>query len=108
MRDAYPSETRDRFMVRLPDGMREKIGAAAKASSRTMNAEIIHRLSFTFGINPRGSGEGEVYPEGGSPSSNKCNAAATVENGLEGQISELRSRIEKLENAKNSGCSIQS
>jgi hypothetical protein len=48
MREPYPSETKDRFMVRLPDGMREKIKAAADAANRTMNGEIVGRLEASF------------------------------------------------------------
>lgn len=48
MREPYPSETKDRFMVRLPDGMREKIKAAADAANRTMNGEIVARLEASF------------------------------------------------------------
>lgn len=35
----------DQFVVRLPDGMREKISADAKANGRSMNAEIVARIS---------------------------------------------------------------
>lgn len=48
MREPYPSETQDRFMVRLPDGMRDKIKAAAQAAKRNMNGEIIARLEASF------------------------------------------------------------
>jgi len=48
MREPYPSETQDRFMVRLPDGMRDKIKAAAEAANRTMNGEIVARLEASF------------------------------------------------------------
>jgi plasmid stability protein len=34
----------DRFMLRLPDGMRDRIKAAAEANTRSMNAEIVYRL----------------------------------------------------------------
>lgn len=44
----YPSDVADKFLLRLPDGMRTKLKAAAKANSRTMNAEIIHRLQATL------------------------------------------------------------
>jgi len=43
-----PSQTQDKFIVRLPDGMREQIRAAAKANGRTMTAEIVARLEHTF------------------------------------------------------------
>lgn len=40
----------DGFMLRFPDGMRDRVKAAAEASGRSMNAEIVERLeeSFTF------------------------------------------------------------
>lgn len=38
----------DKFIVRLPDGMRDQISEAAKAANRTMNAEIVARLEWSF------------------------------------------------------------
>jgi hypothetical protein len=38
----------EKFVVRLPDGMRERIADEAKARHRSMNSEIIHRLGSTF------------------------------------------------------------
>lgn len=38
----------DKFVLRLPEGMRDKIGAAARANRRTMNAEIVQRLEASF------------------------------------------------------------
>ncbi|ABN75783.1 Arc family DNA-binding protein [Cereibacter sphaeroides] len=35
----------DRYFLRLPDGMRGEIKAAAAANGRSMNAEIVHRLT---------------------------------------------------------------
>lgn len=35
----------DKFMLRLPDGMREDLKEQAKKSGRSMNAEIVHRLA---------------------------------------------------------------
>ena len=35
----------DQLKIRLPDGLREQIKVAAKAAGRTMNAEIIYRIS---------------------------------------------------------------
>lgn len=48
MRKPYPSEEQDRFMVRLPDGMRERISEEAEKNRRTMNAEIVARLEKSF------------------------------------------------------------
>lgn len=44
----YPSDNKDRFIVRLPDGMKPLISTAAKESGRSMNAEIVHRLEVSL------------------------------------------------------------
>ncbi len=43
----YPSEQQERFIVRLPDGMRDKLKAAASDNNRSMNAEIVARLEIS-------------------------------------------------------------
>lgn len=43
-----PSRGSDQFIVRFPDGMRDRIKAAADAAGRSMNAEIIQRLEDSF------------------------------------------------------------
>ena len=43
-----PSRTAEQFVVRLPDGMRDRIGEAAKANNRSMNAEIVARIEDSF------------------------------------------------------------
>lgn len=40
----YPSEKLDQYMLRLPDGMRERLKALAEGNKRSLNAEIIARL----------------------------------------------------------------
>ena len=45
---AFPSDTADKVLVRMPDGMRDHLKAAAKANNRTMNAEIVVRLEQSF------------------------------------------------------------
>lgn len=47
-RKPFPSETQERFIVRFPDGMRDRIADAAKANNRSMNAEIVARLEQSF------------------------------------------------------------
>lgn len=44
----YPSQTQDKFVLRLPDGMRDRIKAAAEANNRSMNAEIVDVLEQHF------------------------------------------------------------
>lgn len=43
-----PSDSADKFIIRLPPGMREQIAAAAKTNNRTMNAEVVLRLQASF------------------------------------------------------------
>ena len=38
----YTSRTADKFVVRLPDGMREHIAEVARQHHRSMNSEIIN------------------------------------------------------------------
>lgn len=38
----------DKFMLRLPDGMRERIRAAAEAHNRSMNSEIVATLEKEY------------------------------------------------------------
>lgn len=37
----------EKFVVRLPDGMRERIALRARENTRSMNSEIVHRLEAT-------------------------------------------------------------
>ena len=47
-KSSYPSDQADKFMLRLPDGMRDRIADAASVAGRSMNAEIITRLHASF------------------------------------------------------------
>ena len=38
----------DKFMLRLPDGMRDELKALAEANKRSMNAEIVARLEASM------------------------------------------------------------
>lgn len=40
----YPSQVADQFVVRLPQGMRQRIRQRAAANRRSMNAEIVYHL----------------------------------------------------------------
>lgn len=44
----YSSRTADKFVVRLPDGMRERIADVARDNHRSMNSEIISRLEASL------------------------------------------------------------
>lgn len=41
----YPSDRQDRFIMRLPNGMRDQIKERARTAGRSMNAEIVQILS---------------------------------------------------------------
>ena len=43
-----PSNSQDKFIVRLPDGMRERIKVVADENRRSMNAEIVAALEEKF------------------------------------------------------------
>lgn len=38
----------DKFIVRLPDGMRDELKAEAVKNERSLNAEIVYRLKVTI------------------------------------------------------------
>ncbi|WP_375597562.1 Arc family DNA-binding protein [Devosia sp. Naph2] len=44
----YPSDIADRFIVRLPEGMRERLKDEAAKNGRSMNSEIVSRLEMTL------------------------------------------------------------
>ncbi|MBN9055227.1 MAG: Arc family DNA-binding protein [Rhizobiales bacterium] len=48
--NANTNRESDKFMLRFPEGMRDRIKVAAQESARSMNAEIIHRLSYSLGF----------------------------------------------------------
>jgi hypothetical protein len=52
MSSETPVHSLDKFILRLPEGMRERIGVAARANKRTMNAEIVSRLERSFAFGP--------------------------------------------------------
>lgn len=43
-----PSRTAEQFVVRLPEGMRDRIAELAKQNGRSMNAEIVQRLEWAL------------------------------------------------------------
>lgn len=58
----YPSQMADRFQVRMPDGLRDRLRDEAAKNNRSMNAEIVARLEASMGaIDPNN------LPEGADP-----------------------------------------
>lgn len=48
MATAYPSQKADKFLLRLPDGIRQQIAREAEANNRTMTKEMVLRLQKSF------------------------------------------------------------
>lgn len=44
----FPSQKQEKFVLRLPDGMRDRIKAAADSNNRSMNAEIVATLEEKY------------------------------------------------------------
>lgn len=66
-----PSRTADQYIVRFPDGLRDKIKALAKANRRSMNAEIVLAL------------EGRMQAATGGKFGDVAPAAASINPGME-------------------------
>ncbi|WP_165909339.1 Arc family DNA-binding protein [Shinella sp. JR1-6] len=47
-KDKYPSELAERFQIRLPPGLRDRIKATAEANGRSMNTEIVSTLEGAY------------------------------------------------------------
>lgn len=45
---SYSSRTADKFVVRMPNGMRDRIAEVARNQHRSMNSEIIARLESSL------------------------------------------------------------
>ncbi|WP_072866488.1 Arc family DNA-binding protein [Devosia limi] len=75
----YPSTIADKFVIRLPAGLRDRIKQHAAANHRTMNAEIIHHLDAVLG-KAKGPAEAPTSPshdQNPSPARNESNDART-------------------------------
>lgn len=85
-RGDFPSAKQDQFVLRFPDGMREKIKRAAAENGRSMNAEIIHRLQTTL--------EMDAYVP-------KENANPDVVHDKEELIAIVRAEVERMNSVLN-------
>ena len=47
-KDKFPSQTAERFQIRLPDGLRDRIKTYAEKHGRSMNTEIVRILEREF------------------------------------------------------------
>ena len=89
MSKKFPSQELEKFIIRLPAGMRERIGAAARANNRSMNAEIVSRLEASLpGEQAAEVAEHVTIPEG--------SAAIDILIELQHQMGQLTKVIEQL------------
>lgn len=51
-RGKFPSSVQDRYIVRFPDGMRERIKQVAKANGQSLNAAIVVALEAAYPAPP--------------------------------------------------------
>lgn len=86
----YPSQTQDRFIVRLPDGLRDRIAAAAKANNRSMNSEIVATLEAVYPVQ-----EDSIRPTFGYPKAHGTETERLIEATVDFSIRELLHSLEE-------------
>ncbi len=57
-----PTKNAEKFVVRLPQGMRARIAETARRYRRSMNSEIVTRLERSLDGSPASDGEGAMLP----------------------------------------------
>lgn len=45
----YPSQDADKYVLRFPPGLRERVKQSANVNHRSMNAEMIHHIEAGLG-----------------------------------------------------------
>lgn len=48
MTDNSPSRTADKIVIRVPDGLRERVALRAKENDRSVNAELVELLEHAY------------------------------------------------------------
>lgn len=76
----FPSDKADKFVLRLPEGMRDRIKAAAQKNNRSMNSEVIARLETSF-----------LFKQGRSATETKA-----VVKSMEDKMNEQRVALQKI------------
>jgi len=78
----------DKFLVRMPDGMRDKIAEMAERYGRSMNSEIVYRLQLTMDMSDKAIKADPAKPR---------DYALTGLEALKGRTMELTEFIEAME-----------
>lgn len=50
MKTLPPSRTAEQFVIRFPEGVRDRIADLAKANGRSMNAELVDRIQRSLDV----------------------------------------------------------
>lgn len=58
MRGDYPSSKMDQFMLRFPDGMRQRFKAMAALNRRSLNSEVVFHLERALASAAASTGAG--------------------------------------------------
>lgn len=53
----YPSRDLDKFVLRMPEGMRDNIRIEAVRNKRSMNAEIVYHLERAYDLTENEKGD---------------------------------------------------
>jgi hypothetical protein len=86
-KDKYPSELAERFQIRLPPGLRDRIKATAEANGRSMNTEIVSTLE-------------NAYPDPGAVNPFDLGFADRID-GIQEMLNELRGFTEAVQKSAN-------
>jgi hypothetical protein len=57
------SREQDKFVVRLPEGLRPEIAAVARVNNRSMNGEIISRLQQSLAFEQLAQQQGQLIAQ---------------------------------------------
>ncbi|NVM41943.1 Arc family DNA-binding protein [Ochrobactrum intermedium] len=58
----YPSQIAERFNVRMPDGLRERLRISAEMNKRSMNAELVFHLDRALPLYVQETRKAEALP----------------------------------------------
>lgn len=76
----------DKYIIRFPDGMRDRLKEEARTNNRTLNAEIVARLQASFEVHE--AVENMAFEHGFEST------------GLKNDIERLNAQLEKMQKAK--------
>lgn len=94
-REPFPSETADRYIVRFPAGMRDRIKALAEESGRSMNAQIVMMIEFAMDEMELSAGTYNSPPDSYTPIKHLKSELRKAKTMLEGILGEMEQAEKK-------------